>query len=390
MKNLTSLLLIIPLFSILTVQTVRAQTESEWQYHFYVYANQYGVDAGRNYALGRLNQMTTNAILQEAAWSLIEKAFGFSPCLASRQAICDEEFEAKMLEVTALSTAAGVACALGAAGNPWTFAFCMGAVAFQHAARLAAASRVHRACYAKARLDCAPPPTPTPTPCAIFGVIEEDGVEDGKAEELQDITPYLVDCDPMFDPCNVCAPATPIMVDVNHNGFDLTNLDDGVMFNLTGFGLERLGWTSANSDDAFLALDLNGNGMVDSGAELFGNFTPQPEPAAGAERNGFAALSVFDYNADGKIDSHDSIYSQLLLWQDTNHNGVSEPDELHSVDRLGLKALFLDYRRSRRVDRHGNEFRYRAKVTDFRDRQLGRWAYDVFLVSGRPSTTNGR
>ncbi len=98
---------------------------------------------------------------------------------------------------------------------------------------------------------------------------------------------------------------------------------------------------------------------------------------------------MFDYNADGKIDSRDAIYSLLQLWQDRNHNGVSEPDELHPVDRLGLKALSLDYRRSRRVDRHGNEFRYRAKVTDFRDTQLGRWAYDLFLVSGRPSTTNG-
>jgi hypothetical protein len=175
------------------------------------------------------------------------------------------------------------------------------------------------------------------------------------------------------------------MIDVAGNGFDLTNVAGGVMFNITGLGREPLGWTQANSDDAFLALDLNANGLIDNGAELFGNFTAQPAPAAGAERNGFVALAVFDYNADGQINSSDSIYSELRLWQDRNHNGVSEPEELRPLEQLGLKALFLNYRRSKRVDRFGNEFRYRARVIDFGDRQLGRWAWDVFLVSSRPS-----
>jgi hypothetical protein len=129
--------------------------------------------------------------------------------------------------------------------------------------------------------------------------------------------------------------------------------------------------------------------LIDNGLELFGNFSAQPEPAMGAERNGFAALAVFDYNADGKIDSEDTVYSELRLWHDRNHNGVSEPDELQSVERLGLKTLFLNYRRSKRVDKHGNEFRYRAKVNDFRDRQLGRWAWDVFLVNSRRRVTIG-
>lgn len=387
MKNLTSLLLIVPLLSILAVQTVRGQTEDQFRQEFHQYAEQYGVEAARAYALGRFAQMTTSVILQEAAWALIERSFGFSPCLASRQAICDQEFEAKMLEVTALTTAAAAACAFTAGGNAWTFAICIAAVATQHALRLAAASRVHRACYLRARTDC-PTPTPTPTPnhCAILGL---EGGGDGKDAFTREIAPLLADCDPFVEACEVCAPRTPIMIDVAGNGFDLTNVADGVMFNITGFGREPLGWTRADSDDAFLALDLNANGLIDNGAELFGNFTYQPEPAPGAERNGFAALAVFDYNADGKIDSRDSVYSELRLWQDRNHNGVSEPDELHPIDTLGVKTLFLNYRRSKRVDKHGNEFRYRAKVNDFRDRQLGRWAWDVFLVSSRPSIAMG-
>ena len=176
---------------------------------------------------------------------------------------------------------------------------------------------------------------------------------------------------------------TPILISVGNKKYDLTDAAGGVNFDIDANGTpEHISWTTAASDDAFLALDRNGNGTIDNGAELFGDATQQP---AATVKNGFLALAEYDKaanggNGDGKITSADAVFASLRLWQDVNHNGVSEAGELKNLAALDVTGIELKYHVERKKDKYGNQFRYRGKVSSVKKSTVAKEAYDVILL----------
>ena len=101
---------------------------------------------------------------------------------------------------------------------------------------------------------------------------------------------------------NCCFQPSPIIINVKGNGLNLSAAAAGVNFDLDADGIaEKLSWTKSATDDAWLTLDRNGNGLIDNGSELFGNLTPQSAPPAGEQRNGFLALAEYDKPGEGGI-----------------------------------------------------------------------------------------
>jgi hypothetical protein len=232
-----------------------------------------------------------------------------------------------------------------------------------------------------------PPPAPTPTPgCASLPLASTADSPSPSFAPIANFTTPPLECDPN-DPtsCPCTPPSSPIIVDLTGDGFFLTSAANGVKFDIANSGTPiQIAWT-ANANNAFLVLDRNGNGVINSGAEMFGNFTPQP---SSTHPNGFLALAAYDDpmnggNGDGIIDAHDQVFSKLRLWVDANHDGISQPEELHTLPELGIFAISLDYSLSERTDEYGNVFRYKTHVNKglHGPADVGKTAYDVFLMT---------
>jgi hypothetical protein len=158
--------------------------------------------------------------------------------------------------------------------------------------------------------------------------------------------------------------ASPIIFDLGKPGFDLTGLDEPVLFDLDADGTEELtGWTAAGSEDAFLVFDRNMNGNVDDGMELFGDAVQLPDGSISMQ--GYEALAQFDIpsqggNGNGVADIADRGYAMLWLWTDANHNGVSERDELERLIQRGIFAISLEFESSTQMDENGNVLAFSA------------------------------
>ncbi len=102
----------------------------------------------------------------------------------------------------------------------------------------------------------------------------------------------------------------------------------------------------------WLARDLDGDGQIVDGAELFGSGTRTR--AGHRADNGFSALAELDHNGDGLITPQDPGFSDLVLWSDHDGDRRSSGFELTPLAAHGVTAVELGYTRDARCDARGN------------------------------------
>jgi hypothetical protein len=142
----------------------------------------------------------------------------------------------------------------------------------------------------------------------------------------------------------------PLAFDLNGDGFRLLSVSNGVYFDMDKNGTrERVGWIGG--DDAFLAYDRNGDGIINDSGELFGDNTVLKTGLTAS--TGFEALMEWDENNDGVIDENDPIFSHLLIWRDITQDGVSNPGELMTLTEAGITAIRLNFTTQNRTDSSG-------------------------------------
>ncbi|MEP7311816.1 MAG: calcium-binding protein [Pseudomonadota bacterium] len=135
-------------------------------------------------------------------------------------------------------------------------------------------------------------------------------------------------------------PRDPLVLDLDGDGIETVGADpnDPVLFDHRGIGVRTgTGWIA--SDDGFLVRDVDSDGTIDDGTELFGDSTFLQSGARAA--NGFAALADLDSNTDGVINSSDAAFSELMVWRDLNQDGLSQSGELTSLSSAGITSISL-------------------------------------------------
>jgi len=134
----------------------------------------------------------------------------------------------------------------------------------------------------------------------------------------------------------------PLTLDLDGDGIEAiaSNGHKGALFDHDKDGIRTAtGWISA--DDGLLVRDLNGNGIIDNGAELFGDNTKLADGSFA--KHGYAALAELDSNGDGIVSAADAAFQTLRVWQDLNQDGISQTNELRTLEELGIQSLDVAY-----------------------------------------------
>ena len=174
---------------------------------------------------------------------------------------------------------------------------------------------------------------------------------------------------------------SPLIVDLNGDGISTLSKDNGVYFDHDGNHFaERTGWV--NAQDGLLVRDLNGDGLIDSGRELFGSETLLANGQKA--KNGFDALAELDSNGDHVFDSQDNAFNTVKVWQDANSNGVVDSGELLSLAQADIASIGLTHSSQSVKDSSGNFIKELGGLTTLQN--VRRSIADVWFAVDRTNT----
>lgn len=145
---------------------------------------------------------------------------------------------------------------------------------------------------------------------------------------------------------------------------DVTEVSDQTFyFDLDADGKEEE--ISMLKGSGYLALDKNGDGIINDGSELFGT----------RNGDGFADLAQYDEDGNGWIDEDDSIWSQLKIWcKDENGNDVLYKLSDKGVGAICLQNVSTDF--TLQGDRNGQDGTTNTNATNAVIRKTGIFLYE--------------
>jgi len=182
------------------------------------------------------------------------------------------------------------------------------------------------------------------------------GDPDEKSEPIEPTEPTP---NPESPEVNPPPPADPIVLDLDGDGVETLSLLNRVFFDHDGNHFaENTGWVGA--DDGLLVMDKDGDGVIKTGKELFGNHTHLQDGTLA--KNGYIALQEQDSNQDGIINNLDTSWQKLNVWQDRNGNARVDSGELLTLEEAGIAAIETNYKNSRVVDEQGNAHSQTGKI----------------------------
>ncbi len=143
----------------------------------------------------------------------------------------------------------------------------------------------------------------------------------------------------------------PLAIDLDGDGIETLGIPttgSPVLFDHNADTVKTgTGWLKG--DDAWLVRDLNANGTIDSGRELFGVDTQITVPdsyyiGGAVTRNafaGFEALATLDSSGDHVFNASDTAFNEVKLWRDLNSDGISQSGELFTFAQANITGISL-------------------------------------------------